>query len=45
MGKVAFDILEMKRIQREYNREKFTKSLVIIEKEDDMKEVLFKIFE
>lgn len=45
MGKVAFDVLEMKRFQRDYNREKFTKSLVIIDKEDDMPEVLFKLFE
>jgi hypothetical protein len=45
MGKVAFDILEMKRFQRDYSREKFTKSLVIIHKDDDMPEVLFKLFE
>jgi len=45
MGKVAFDVMEMKRVQREYNREKFTKSLVIIHKEDDMTETYFKLFE
>ena len=45
MGKVAFDILEMKRFQRDYSREKFTKSFVIINKDDDMPEVLFKLFE
>ena len=45
MGKVAFDVLEMKRFQRDYTREKFTKSLMIIDKDDDMPEVLFKLFE
>lgn len=45
MGKVAFDIFEMKRHQREYRQEQFTKSLHIIKEDDDIQEVLFKLFE
>ena len=45
MGKVAFDVLEMKRHQREYLKEQFTKSLHIVHAEDDLSEVLFKLFE
>lgn len=45
MGKVAFDVLEMKRTNREYRREQFMKSLHIINKEDDIREVIFKMFE
>lgn len=45
MGKIAFDILEMKRHQREYQKEQFTKSLHIVTENDDMSEVLFKLFE
>jgi len=45
MGKVAFDVLEMKRTNREYRREQFMKSLHIVRKEDDIREVIFKMFE
>ena len=45
MGKVAFDVFEMKRHQREYRQEQFTKSLHIIKEDDDIQEVLFKLFE
>lgn len=45
MGKVAFDVLEMKRHQREYLKEQFTKSLHIVHEEDDLSEVIFKLFE
>ena len=45
MGKIAFDVLEMKRVQREYQREQFQKSLNIVKLEDDISEVLFKLFE
>ena len=45
MGKVAFDVLEMKRHQREYLKEQFTKSLHIVHAEDDLSEVIFKLFE
>ncbi len=45
LGKVAFDVFEMKRHQREYRQEQFTKSLHIIKEEDDIQEVLFKLFE
>jgi len=45
MGKVAFDVLEMKRVQREFTREQFQKSLNTVGKEDDISEVLFKLFE
>lgn len=45
MGKVAFGVLEIKRQQREYLNEQFNKALNIIKKEDDISEVIFKIFE
>jgi hypothetical protein len=45
MGKVAFDIFEMKRTQREYLSEQFNKALNIIKKDDDISEVIFKLFE
>ncbi len=45
MAKVAFDVLEMKRVQREYTSEQFKKALNVIKPEDDMSEVLFKMFE
>lgn len=45
MGKVAFDIMEHKRVHREYKREQFMKSLHIVKKNDDYAEVLFKMFE
>lgn len=45
MGKIAFDVLEMKRHQREYAREQFTKSLHIVNEDDDLSEALFKLFE
>jgi len=45
MGKVAFDILEIKRTQREYLNEQFSKALNIIKKDDDISEVIFKLFE
>ena len=45
MGKVAFDVLEMKRVQREYYSEQFNKALNIVNKGDDYAEVVFKLFE
>ena len=45
MGKVAFDVLEMKRTQREYRQEQQAKALNIIKREDDYREMIFKIFE
>ena len=45
MGKVAFDVLELKRNQREYLREQFHKSLNIVNKDDDIMEVIFKLNE
>ena len=45
MGKVAFDVLEIKRHQREYKQEQFHKSLHIIHDNDDVSEVVFKMFE
>lgn len=45
MGKVAFDVLEMKRTQREYYNEQFNKALNIVKPGDDFAETLFKLFE
>jgi hypothetical protein len=45
MGKVAFDVLEMKRTQREYYREQFNKALNIVKPGDDFAETVFKLFE
>lgn len=45
MGKVAFDVLEVKRTQREYRAEQQNKALNIVKREDDVSEVIFKIFE
>jgi hypothetical protein len=45
MGKVAFDVLEIKRVQREYRNEQQNKALNIVNKDDDVSEVIFKIFE
>lgn len=45
MGKIAFDVLEVKRHQREYAKEQFTKSLHIVHEEDDLSEAIFKLFE
>jgi hypothetical protein len=45
LGKVAFDILELKRNQREHEKEQFRKTLNIVKKEDDVTEVLYKMFE
>ena len=45
MGKVAVDILELKRNNREYLKEQFQKSLVNIKPEDDVGEMLFKMNE
>jgi hypothetical protein len=45
MGKVAFDVLEQKRIQREYRTEQQAKALHIVRKDDDVREVIFKVFE
>lgn len=45
LGKVAYDILELKRNAREHQKEQFKKTLNIIKKDDDISEVLFKMFE
>ena len=45
MGKVAYDVLELKRNQREHEIEQFRKTLNIVKKEDDVTEVLYKMFE
>jgi len=45
MGKVAVDVLELKRNNREYQKEQFHKSLNIVEKDDDMGEMLYKLNE
>jgi hypothetical protein len=45
MGKVAIDILEMKRNNREFFSEQFHKSLNIVGKEDDIGEMLYKLNE
>lgn len=45
MGKVAYDILELKRNQREFWKEQFARSLHIIKKEDDLSEVMYKLNE
>ena len=45
MGKVAFDVLEMKRVQREYYNEQYNKALNIVKPGDDFAETLFKLFE
>jgi len=45
MGKVAFDVLEIKRTQREFRNEQQHKALNIVNKDDDISEVIFKIFE
>ena len=45
LGKVAYDILELKRNQREYFREQFARGLHIVKKEDDLSEVMYKLNE
>jgi len=45
MGKVAIDIFEGMRNLRDYRKEQFQKSLNVIKKDDDISEVLFKMFE
>lgn len=45
MGKIAFDIMEHKRVNREYKREQYMKSLHIVKNNDDISEVIFKMFE
>jgi hypothetical protein len=45
MGKVAYDVFELKRNNREYLKEQFTKALNIIKGEDDSGEILFKLNE
>jgi hypothetical protein len=45
LEKVAYDILELKRNQREHQKEQFRKTLNIVKKEDDMTEVVYKMFE
>jgi len=45
LGKVAVNIFEGMRAMREYKKEQFTKGLNIIKKDDDISELLFKMFE
>ena len=45
MGKVAYDVLELKRNQREHEIEQFRKTLNIVKKNDDINEVVYKMFE
>lgn len=45
MGKVAYDIFELKRSRREFQQEQFNKALNIIKSEDDMSEMMFKMNE
>ena len=45
LGKVAFDILELKRNNREYTKEQYMKGLNTIFAEDDISEILFKMNE
>jgi len=45
MGKVAYDVFELKRLKREYKKEQFKKNLNIIKKEDDYSEIMVKLFE
>jgi len=45
MGKVAVDILELKRNNREFMKEQFNKQLNIVKPTDDTGETLFKITE
>ena len=45
LEKVAYDVFQIKRNQRDYYKEQFTKSLHIIKREDDISEMLYKMFE
>jgi len=45
LGKVAVDIFEQKRLQREHLQEQQKKQLFIVSPEDDMTEAIFKLFE
>ena len=45
MGKIAVDILELKRNNREFLKEQFQKSLSIVTREDDQGETLYKLNE
>jgi len=42
---VAVDVFEGMRALRDYQKEQFAKSLNIIKRDDDISEVLFKMFE
>jgi len=45
MGKIAVDILELKRNNREFLKEQFHKSLSIVTRDDDQGEMLYKLNE
>jgi hypothetical protein len=45
LGKVALDIFEQKRLQREHAKEMRAKYLHIVKEDDDVNEVIFKLFE
>jgi hypothetical protein len=45
LEKVAFDLFEYKKNVREYEKEQMARSLIVIKKEDDFSELIFKMFE